>query len=191
MEPAPPGLIAGVRKIAVLRANAIGDFLFTLPALEALRVAYPEAELVLLGQEWHAKFLAGRPGPIDRVEVVPATRGVGEPMDAVEDPEEQEAFFARMVEERFDLALQWHGGGRYSNPFVRRLGARLTVGSKTPDAVPLDRWVPYVYWQLEVLRYLEIGRLMGASPVVTAPRIAVTENDLAESYRVVPDGARP
>ncbi|HEX2157348.1 MAG TPA: glycosyltransferase family 9 protein, partial [Actinomycetes bacterium] len=42
-------LVEGVRKLAVLRANAIGDYLVSLPAIEALRAAYPGAELVLLG----------------------------------------------------------------------------------------------------------------------------------------------
>src|SRR5439155_12340988 len=56
----------GVEKIAVLRANALGDFIFALPALDALRAAYPAAELVLLGAPWHARLLTGRPGPVDR-----------------------------------------------------------------------------------------------------------------------------
>ncbi|MEA2596385.1 MAG: hypothetical protein QOF01_2854 [Thermomicrobiales bacterium] len=184
-------LVPGVHKIAVLRANAIGDYIFTIPALEALKRAYPKAELVLLGLAWHAAFLAGRPGPIDRVEIVPPTRGVGEAEDAPEDPQVQDEFFGRMAEERFDLALQFHGGGRYSNPFVRRLGARVTAGLKTPDAAPLDRWVRYVYWQGEVVRYLEVVRLVGATPSVIAPRVAVTDADLAESCRVVPVDSRP
>jgi ADP-heptose:LPS heptosyltransferase len=32
-----------IRKIAVLRANGIGDLMFALPALDALRSAYPRA----------------------------------------------------------------------------------------------------------------------------------------------------
>src|SRR5437667_7394301 len=71
--------VPDVHKIAVLRANAIGDLTFALPALEALCAAYPGAELVLLGQEWHARFLEGRPGPVDRVVVVPPYRGVSLP----------------------------------------------------------------------------------------------------------------
>ena len=56
--------VEGVHKLAVLRANAIGDYLVSLPAIQALRAAYPAAELVLLGTGWHAGFLAGRPaGP--------------------------------------------------------------------------------------------------------------------------------
>lgn len=50
-------LIPHVQKIAIVRANAIGDFVVTLPALQALRVAYPQAELVLLGRPWHKSFL--------------------------------------------------------------------------------------------------------------------------------------
>lgn len=42
-------VIPRVRKIAVLRANGIGDFIFALPALSALRATYPDAEIVLLG----------------------------------------------------------------------------------------------------------------------------------------------
>ena len=49
--------VPDIRKIAVLRANALGDFIFALPALEVLRVAYPEAEIVLLAKKWHANFL--------------------------------------------------------------------------------------------------------------------------------------
>lgn len=173
-----------IRKIAVLRANAIGDYIFTLPALDALAAAYPAAEIVLLGKPWHAAFLAERPGPVHRVIVTPPYPGVrtdGEP-----DAEEQAAFFAAMQAERFDLALQLHGGGRNSNPFVRRVGARVTAGLRTPDAEPLDLNVPYIYWQSEVMRFLEVVALVGAKPVRLAPRLTVTPRDVAEACEVVP-----
>jgi ADP-heptose:LPS heptosyltransferase len=179
--PAPYSVEPGVRKIAVLRANAVGDFLFTLPAIEALRRAYPEAELVLLAADWHEDFLAGRPGPVDRVIALPPSRGVrGEP-HVDEDAAELERFFARMVAEDFGLVVQMHGGGRYSNPFVRRLGGRLTVGARAPDAPALDRWVRYVLLQPEVLRWLEVVSLVGASAVGLEPSVAVTSADLAEA----------
>ena len=180
-----------VRKIAVLRVNGLGDFIAAVPALEALRAAYPAAEIVLLAKDWHAAFLAGRPGPVDRVVVVPPARGVSEHNDFAEDPGRLERFFDAMTRERCDLAIQIHGGGRYSNPFLLRLGARLTVGLKTPDAAPLDRWVPYLYFQPEVLRYLEVVALVGATTGVLEPRMAVTAQDLAEAERVVPPAARP
>lgn len=184
-------LVPAVRKIAVLRANRLGDFVVILPALAALRAAYPAAEIVLLGLSWHAAFLAGRPQPIDRVVVVPPCRGVGEPENFDDDPAALDDFFAALAAEGFDLALQLHGGGRFSNPFVRRLGARLTVGLRTPDAAPLDRWIPYLPYQHEVLRFLEVVGLVGGAAVGLAPQLAVTADDLAAAERALPDDGRP
>jgi ADP-heptose:LPS heptosyltransferase len=180
-----------VNKIAVLRANALGDFVFALPALTALRAAYPAAEIVYLGQPWHAAFLNGRPGPWDRAIAVPHSQGVYDEPGVEEEPAELERFFAAMQAERFDLAIQMHGGGRYSNPFVRRLEARLAVGTQASDADPLDRTVPYIYWQNEILRWLEVVALAGAGVVGLEPRLAVTQRDLDESRAAVPDGDRP
>jgi len=182
-------VVADVRKIAVLRANAVGDFIFSLPALHALRAAYPNAEIAFLGRRWHLEFLSARPSPLDRLIAVPHSRGVND--GGPEDPAALEEFFAAMRRERFDLALQIHGGGRNSNPFVQRLGARLTAGLKAPDAPPLDRWIPYIYFQQEVLRYLEVVALVGARPVGLEPRISVTERDLAEAQAAVPAGSQP
>lgn len=184
--------IPDVRKIAVLRCNAIGDFVFTLPALDALRAAYRDAEIVLLGRDWHRDFLRDRPGPVDRVVVVPFYKGVHDaPAGANEDEALQHDFFTRMRAEEFDIALQLHGGGRHSNPFVRKLGARLTAGFRTPDALALDRWARYLYFQREVLRYLEAARLVGATPTRIDPHLTVTEHDLAFSREILEDATEP
>ncbi len=180
-----------VRKIAVLRVNALGDFIFILPAMNALRATYPDAEIVLLGKQWHQTFLKNRPGPIDRVIVVPPYEGVGEePGTITADTAVCERFFSAMARECFDIAFQLHGG-RYSNPFLLRLGAKLTVGLKTPDAVPLNRWMPYIYFQNEIVRYKEVVSLVGASADTLEPRLAVTHQDRAEAEHVVPITDRP
>lgn len=179
-----PGLVPGVRKIAVLRANALGDYLFALPALDALRSAYPEARITLLGAPWHADVLAGRAGPIDRVLVVPAAPGLRDPVPDDPGPA-PDAFLAAARAERFDLAIQLHGGGSHSNPLVAGLGARVTAGLRSADAAPLDRWVPYVYYQPEVFRYLEVVALVGAEPVTHQPRLALTDRDRREAESIV------
>jgi ADP-heptose:LPS heptosyltransferase len=179
--------VPGVERIAVLRANALGDLLFSVPALEALRAAYPRAELVLLGRPWHRTFLEGRPGPVDRVVVVPPSRGVRGDEQTEEDPRELDRFFAEMRAERFDLALQMHGGGGFSNPFVARLGARVTAGCRADGAPPLDRWIRYVYFQPEIPRYLEVAGLVGAPPVTLVPCVAVTAAD-REAARAYTEG---
>src|SRR5690348_10443985 len=107
-----------MRKIAVLRANALGDFIFVLPALQALRERFPDAEIVYLGKKMHEVFLTGRPGPVDRVIVVPPYPGVGETEDYEPDLIAVQDFFKRMQEEQFDMAIQLHGGGHFSNPFL-------------------------------------------------------------------------
>lgn len=183
--------VSGVRRIAALRANALGDLLVALPALEAVHDAYPESELVLLGQRWHRELLQERPGPVDRVIELPPVRGVSMP-DHSEAPDEAPAdFMDGLRAERFDVALQLHGGGRYSNPFVRGLGARVTAGLRAEDAAPLDRWIRFRYWQPEVFRFLEVVGLIGAAPVSLQGRVEVTAADLAESERAVPSTPWP
>lgn len=183
--------VPDVRTIAVLRANRIGDFLFALPAIEALRTAYPEAEIALLGSRIHAQLLASRPSPVDRVIVLPPSEGVnmidGPPVHA----DALERFFEQMRGTVFDLALQMHGGGRYSNPFTRRLGARVTAGLKADDAEPLDRCTPYVYFQSEITRALDVVALVGAEPVTLEPRLVVTSQDRVEAAHLVPDTDLP
>ncbi|HVL77028.1 MAG TPA: glycosyltransferase family 9 protein, partial [Noviherbaspirillum sp.] len=127
-----------MRRIVVVRPNAVGDFIYALPCLHALRATWPQARITYVGKQWHADFLAGRPGPIDEVAVIPPCPGVGAPVDAEFDQTRLERFIETMRAARFDLALQIYGGGRYSNPFTRRLGARLCIGMKADDAEPLD-----------------------------------------------------
>jgi ADP-heptose:LPS heptosyltransferase len=104
---------------------------------------------------------------------------------------EVERFFARMRAERFDLAVQLQGGGRHSNPFVCRLGARVTAGSRAPDAPALDRTVPYTGHQHEIHRFLEVVSQVGAAPVTLEPRLAVTDADRAEAAAVRAGDDRP
>lgn len=180
--------IGTVRKIAVVRASGIGDFIFGLPAFEALRRRFPGAEIVLLGKPWHRAFLTGRPGPVDRVIALPPIRGVGAPEDADEDADELERLFAALRAEAFDLAIQMHGGGRWSNPFVRRLGAGRTLGLRAAGAEALDANVPYLHYQPEVFRCLEVVELAGARATEWEPRFPVTDADHAAAAAILPAG---
>ena len=161
-----------VQRIAVLRGSGIGDLVQALPAAEALAAAYPGGELTLLGTPAHVALLSGRPSPFAGVEALPLRTGVRE--GGPEDPAATAAFLEHQRRRRFDLAVQLHGGGRNSNPFLLALGARHTVGSRTQDAAALERSRPYVYYQHEVLRGLEVVALAGAAPVSLEPRLPLT-----------------
>lgn len=181
----PP--LAGVRRIAVLRPNAVGDFVFALPALHALKQAYPDACLTLVGKEWHRDFLAGRPGPVDDVAVMPPVPGVGAAPGTGGDGEAIEDFIARMREQSLDVALQMFGGGRHSNAFLQRFGARLSVGARARDAPPLDRWLPYREPVPRRLALLEIAGLAGAPPTLPpVPELALVDADRAEAAAALP-----
>lgn len=182
--PHDPDIIPGVRRIAVLKAGGLGDLMFALPALEALKAAYPDAELVLLTSASSAELMDGRPGAVDRTLVVPRFEG------AV-DTAALDAFCERARAERFDLVLQLHGGGANSNPLVRRLGAGVAAGLQAAGAPALDRVVPYVYFQAEVLRCLEVAGLVGARPVVLEPRLALTPRDTEASLAALPASDAP
>ncbi|WP_161489686.1 glycosyltransferase family 9 protein, partial [Rathayibacter tanaceti] len=177
---------AGVERIAVLRGGGLGDLLFALPAVDALAAAYPGAEITLLGTPAHRVLLGGVGSPVADVEVLPVAQGVrdgeGEDARVVED------FTERMRARRFDLAVQVHGGGRYSNPFLLRLGARHTIGSRTPDAEELERTIPYVYYQHEMLRALEVVGLAGAPAVRLEPALAVDPERRDRLAAALPDG---
>ena len=168
---------ADVRRIAVLRGSGLGDLVQALPAVEALRAAYPDAEVTLLGTPAHRALLSGRPSPFSGLEVLPLRPGVrdGEP----EDPAATAAFLAKMRGRSFDLAVQLHGGGRNSNPFLLQLGARHTIGTRTADAPPLERTRPYLYYQHEIARTLEVVALAGAVPVQLEPRLPLLPEEQA------------
>lgn len=165
-----------VERIAVLRGGGLGDVIYAYPALYALKAAYPEAAITLLGTPIHAALAAGTDGPIDEVEILPFAKGVrdrhhkdGDQNDDTDDRLAQEEFCSAMRARKFDLALQMHGGGRYSNPFLLRLGARHTVGTRTKDAEPLERNLDYIYYQNEPDRWLEVAGLAGVPTIISPP----------------------
>lgn len=179
-------LLPNIKKIVVLRPNAVGDFIFSLPCLHALKTAYPDAHLSYIGKQWHADFLRDRPGPVDTVEVIPPCPGVGMPPDADVNPVPIRDFVERMRAMKVDLALQIFGGGHYSNPFIRRFNARHTIGLRAPGAAALDQWVAYEQLQNRRLQLLEVAALAGAGMLRMNQELAITERDREEADRILP-----
>jgi len=184
------GILPGVERIAVLRAGGLGDLLFAVPAIRALAAAYPDAEITLLGSRAAAEVFAGRRGGPHRVHVLPPIRGVGAAADALVDEGDVDRFAEGERRERYDIAVQLHGGGRYSNPFLRRLDAGCTIGTRTPDAEDLDRSIDYVYYQHEMVRGLEVAGLVGAVPVEVEARMELLESERERGLELA-GGGRP
>jgi ADP-heptose:LPS heptosyltransferase len=178
--------MADVSRIAVLRPNAVGDFVFALPALHALQRAYPQAEITYIGKPWHAEFLEERPAPIHRVEVMPPCPGIGLPPDQQVDEHVLEKFIETMRDNRFDIAIQLYGGGLYSNPFIKRFNARLAIGLKAHNAPPLDRWIAFGPCQNRRLQLLEVAALVGADAVSMQRELQVTSKDRQQAALAIP-----
>jgi len=172
--------LKNINKIAILRANALGDFIVTLPAIEAIRGAYPNAELVLLGKPWHKEFLSPGRSPVDRVIVVPVMKGIRDEKNITEDKTEQKIFFEEMQKEHFDIAIHFQGNGVSANPFINRLNASVTVGLTSANADKIDKAIDFYYYQSEVIRYLEVASLIDAIPVSLEPQLNVLKEDIEE-----------
>ncbi len=173
--------IAGVERIAVLRAGGLGDGIMVLPALAALRAAYPYAELTLLAGPWHELFGAGRT-PVDTTELLPVVPGVNHwPPTLVVEEAAVAGFVERMRNRRFDLAVQLHHGSAEANEFLLQLGAGTTAGLKQSGAPALDRDVASVLFHHDVLRALEAVGACGAAPVGLTPELRPTAADRARA----------
>lgn len=180
-----------VHRIAVLRGGGIGDLLSAFPALEALATAYPGAHTTLLTTPPLAALLEGRPGPFDRVRVVPVfPEAPGDDGLCWRDDHATARLVADLKDEDLDLAVQLHGGGRNSNPFILALGARHTVGCSTPDAASLERQLAHVYYQREVQRWLEVAALAGCAVVGHEPRFEAVGEDREAAARWIDVEAR-
>jgi ADP-heptose:LPS heptosyltransferase len=164
--PAAPlrAALGPVERIAVFRALMLGDLLCAVPALRALRGAFPQAEITLVGLPW-ARTLAQRLSCIDRCIDYPGHPGLPElPCDVRQLPD----FLAQVQAQRFDLALQMHGSGVLANPLVATFGAETTAGFCAPGA-----WRPdadaafYAPWPEQGH---EIERLLGLTDWLGLPR---------------------
>lgn len=180
-----PQKFESVHKIAVLRANALGDFIVTLPALKAIRNAYPSARIILLGKPWHQQFLVPGRAPVDRVIVVPVKKGIRTEAGKTEDEDEVSDFLIQMQKEQFDIVLNFQGNGISANPFIKQFKAKITAGLTCEKADKLDLSINHYYYQSEVIRYLEVAKLIGATIFDLEPEINVLAQDEEEIRRFI------
>jgi ADP-heptose:LPS heptosyltransferase len=163
-------------KIAVLRALQLGDLLCSVPALRALRCAYPDAHVTLIGLPW-ARELAGRlRRHVNGFLEFPGFMGMPERR-----PRDLPAFFDA-VRARFDLAIQLHGSGLFTNPFTalmrpREMAGFYQRGEWCPDRARFLEWRPEEH---EVLRWLRLLEQIGVPAKGTQLEFPLAEADWAE-----------
>src|SRR5437763_15261499 len=165
-DPFTPGLLSRFtetpRKVVVLRASRIGDFLCPTPAFRALRTALPGAEITMITLPLLPDLVTRSPH-LDRFIAFPGFPGIAEQFF---DARRTVEFFQEMQAEQFDLAVQMQGSGGYSNPFMLLLGAKMTAGfvRQGDGAGRLAAALPLVERGREIQRMLTLTTFLSISP---------------------------
>ena len=128
-------------RILVIRALGLGDLMTAVPALRALRRAYPDSVITLAAPGWLRPLLA----PIDAVDVLMEVLTLDRIGPLSPPP---------------DLVLNLHGRGPQSIDAAVRTGARSIITHRHPDRPGLDgpEWDPELH---EVERWCRLLRWSG------------------------------
>lgn len=122
--------VSEIKKIAVFRALQLGDMLCVIPAMRALRDAYPDAEITLLGLPWASSFVKRFSMYFDRFIHFPGYPGLPEQdFDEVS----YNSFITQMKNEHFDLLLQMQGNGTIVNNMLAAFDAKYLAGFTPVD----------------------------------------------------------
>ncbi|MGE5466752.1 MAG: glycosyltransferase family 9 protein [Ignavibacteria bacterium] len=148
------------RRIAVFRALQLGDLLCAVPALRALRAAWPRARICLIGLPWAQDFVRRMPYLDDFIEF-PGFPGMPERSP---DLEAWPAYLGEVRERGFDLAIQMHGCGVLTNSLMAAMHVERSAGFFVPGqpgprpdiSLPWPEGVP------EVRRLLHLAERLGA-----------------------------
>ncbi len=149
------------QQIAIMRAlRGLGDLLCITPALRALRAAAPQAHIALVGLPSAGFFVERYAHYLDELIEFPGFPGFPERAPNLA---QLPTFLADMQRRHFDLAIQMHGSGIYSNPFTMLLGARRTAGFFLPTlfSPDSDLFMPYPATLPEVRRNLRLMEFLG------------------------------
>ena len=164
-------------RIALMRAlPGLGDFLCFVPALRAIRTAFPESEISLIGLP-HLRPLVHRFARyVDELLVFPGFPGLNGSHVAV--PHLLD--FLDQTQYRFDLAIQMHGNGEVCNQFVALLGAKKLAGFYMPGHYCPDprTFLPYPQEEAEINRLLQLLALLGIPAQGTDLEFPLTDHDL-------------
>ncbi len=170
---------AQIQKIAVYRTLQLGDMLCLIPALRALRYAYPQAHITLLGLPWAKSFAERFYQYIDEFVHCPGLPGLPEqPFDAKTTVE----FLLNFQQQGYDLLLQMQGNGTVINPVMELFGAKILGGFFTPgDYAPNhDYFLSYPDFGPEPERHIRLMESLGIEERGNALEFPITRQDEAD-----------
>lgn len=113
------------KRIAIFRSLYLGDMLCMIPAVRAIRLAWPTSVITLIGLPWAERFSSRFNHYFDEFCPFPGWPGMPE---ADGDPKAIVEFFRQMQARSFDLVVQMHGNGERSNAICRLLAGKRMAG---------------------------------------------------------------
>lgn len=105
-------------KILLIRLRRIGDIILTTPAVRALKLALPQAELVYVVEEPYRRLVEGNPDLAETIVVPKGQTALG-----------LARLVRRLRKTKFDAVLDFHGGPRASL-LALLSGAKMKIGYK-------------------------------------------------------------
>ena len=168
-----------ISNIAIFRALQLGDLLCAIPAIRALRKAYPHARITLIGLPWAAAFYKRYSKYFDNFISFPGYPGLPEQNF---DPALFDAFLPKIQSLKFDLIIQMQGNGTIVNQLIRSFGARYIAGfcPGPQNPVPNEFFMPYPNHGPEILRHLELMAFLGIPPDGTDLEFPIFKSDVEE-----------
>jgi ADP-heptose:LPS heptosyltransferase len=171
-------------KIAVFRALQLGDMLCAVPAIRALRRAYPQAHIALIGLPWAASFVQRFNNYLDRHIVFPGYPGL--PEQPFNEPA-WNTFVGQMQQERFDCILQMQGNGTIVNEMLTQFQPKQLAGFHRYDCLADPQWfVEYPEKPHEVVRHLLLMKHLGINDNDTQMEFPVTKAEETALQQVAP-----
>lgn len=148
-----------VKKIAVFRALQLGDMLCAIPAIRALRAAFPDAKITLIGLEWEKSFAERFSKYFDKFLYFPGYPGLPEqPFDE----EKFESFLKTIRKEKYDLLIQMQGNGTIVNRISLECNAKMVAGFYNDKSfVDSPLFMPYPDHGPELKRHLALMKHLG------------------------------
>lgn len=171
-------------KIALFRALQLGDVLCAVPAFRALRQAYPQAEITLIGLPWAGAFVQRFNQYINRFIVFPGYPGLPEqPFSKAA----WDQFVEQMRAEQFDCIIQMQGNGTIVNHMLQQLGAKQLAGFHQQNSrMNPDYFVEYPESAHEINRHLLLMQHLGIPEKGTRLEFPITDEEEESMQEVAP-----
>jgi ADP-heptose:LPS heptosyltransferase len=174
--------LPNINKIAIFRVLQLGDMMCAIPAIKALRFAYPDAEIILLGLPWARSFVERFSNYFDRFIHFPGYSGLPEqPFDE----EKFELFLTEIRNEQIDLLIQMQGNGTIVNPLMFEFGASNVAGFYNQESyVDSPLFMPYPDYGSEIHRHLLLMQHLGIESLGDHLEFPLTKQDVDDFNRL-------